>query len=170
ADWRVMAVLARIVPAHAVVGKGTAFDANSERELVRGYWMAGRHPNLTAWMHGRQRLNRHVHDAGNFCRAAFSRDGVFDRHFLHAEMIADERREGRHGATLGTAKDGAERRSLLLIGALIDIGRQRPVAPSHDARRMADYGNVEPVQRYFAITALVDVEDERDVAHPLTRP
>src|SRR5713226_3215473 len=84
-------------------------------------------------------------------------------------MIADQRREGRHGATLGTAEDGAERRGLLFIGALIDIGCKRPVALSHGARRMTNHGNVEPVQRYLAVAALVDVEDERNVAYALAR-
>ena len=111
-----------------------------------------------------------MHDAGDFRRAAFARDGVFDRHFLHAEMIADQRREGRHGATLGTAENGAERCRLLFIGALVDIGRKRPVALPHGARRMADHGNVEPVQRDLVVAALVDVEDERNVAYALARP
>src|SRR6266568_9586494 len=71
-----------------------------------------------------------MHDAGDFGRAAFARDGVFDPHFLHTEMIANQRRERRHGAALG---------------------------------------NVEPVQRYLAVAALVDVEDERNVAYALAR-
>src|SRR5215207_6003602 len=83
-----MAVLAGIVPAHAVVGEGAALGADSERELVRRDRMARRRPNLAAAMHRRQGLDRHLHDAGDFRRAAFTRDGVFDRHFLHAEMIA----------------------------------------------------------------------------------
>ena len=40
ADRRVMAVLAGIVPAHAVVGEGAALGAHSERELVRRDRMA----------------------------------------------------------------------------------------------------------------------------------
>src|SRR5258708_10838830 len=84
-------------------------------------------------------------------------------------MLADQRREGRHGATLGTAEDGAERRGLLFVSALIDIGCKRPVALSHGARRMTNHGNVEPIQRYLAVAALVDVEDERNVAYALAR-
>src|SRR6266853_5592882 len=83
-------------------------------------------------------------------------------------MLADQRREGRHGATLGTAEDGAERRGLLFVSALIDIGCKRPVALSHGARRMANHGNVEPIQRYLVVNALVDVEDKRSIAHALT--
>ncbi len=121
-------------------------------------------------MHGRQRLNRHVHDAGDFRRAALAGDGVFDRRFLHAEMLADQRRKGRHGAALSTAEDSAERCGLFVVGALIDIGRKRPVAVSHGARRMANHGDIEPVQRYLSVHALVDVEDERNVADALARP
>ena len=132
--------------------------------------MANRRPNLAAAMHGRQGLHRHMHDAGNFRRAALARDGVFDRHFLHAEMFADQRRKGRHRTTLGTAEDRAERCGLLFIGALIDIGCKRPVAVSHGARRMANDCNIEPVQRYFAVVALVDVEDERNITYALARP
>ena len=68
------------------------------------------------------------------------------------------------------AEDGAERRGLLVVGALVDVGSQRPVALSHEARRVADHGNVEPVQRHVAVAALIDVEDERNVAHALARP
>ena len=85
-------------------------------------------------------------------------------------MFADQRGEGRHGATLGTAENRAERCGLLFIGALIDIGCKRPVALSHGARRMANDCNVEPVQRYLVVAALVDVEDERNVAYALARP
>ena len=165
-----MAVLAGIVPAHAVVGKGAALAAHSKRELVRRDRMANRRPNLAAAMHGRQGLYGHMHDAGNFRRAALAADGVFDRHFLHAEMFADQRRKGRHGTTLGAAEDRAERCGLLFIGALIDIGCKRPVAVSHGARRMANDCNVEPIQRYLAVVALVDVEDERNVTYALARP
>src|SRR5713226_8671256 len=63
----------------------------------------------------------------------------------------------------------AERRGLLFIGALIDIGGKRPVALSHGARRMTNHSNVEPIQRYRAVAALVDVEDERNVAYALAR-
>src|SRR5476651_2050181 len=73
---RVMAVLARIVPAHAVVGKGAALDAHSKCELIRDR-MTNRRPDLAAAMHGRQRLHRHMHDAGDFRRAALASDGVF---------------------------------------------------------------------------------------------
>ena len=163
-----MAVLAGIVPAHAVVGKGATLDAHTKRELIRDR-MTNRRPNLAAAMHGRQRLHRHMHDAGDFRRAALASDGVFDRRFLHAKMLADQRRKGRDRTALGTAEDSAERRGLLFIGALIDVGCKRPVAFSHSARRIANHGDVESIQRYLAVHALVDVEDERDIAYALAR-
>src|ERR1019366_4988804 len=101
--------------------------------------------------------------------AALAGDGVFDSRFLHAEMLANQRRKGRDRTAFGTAEDSAERRGLLFIGALIDIGCKCPVAFSHGARRMANHGDVETVQRYLAVHALVDVEDERDITYALAR-
>ena len=71
-------------------------------------------------------LHRHMHDAGDFRRAALAGDGIFNRRFLHAEMLADQRRKGRDRTALGTAEDSAERRGLLFIGALIDVGCVTP--------------------------------------------
>ena len=85
-------------------------------------------------------------------------------------MLADQRGEGRHGATLGTAENGAERRGLLVVRPLVDIGGNRPVAVPHGARRMADHGNIKPVERNLAVAALVDVEDQSHVAYALARP
>src|SRR3954452_5776316 len=111
-----------------------------------------------------------MHDARDFRRAALAGDGIFNFCFLYAEMLTDQRCEGRHGTSLRAAENGAERRGLLFIGTLIDIGCKRPVTLSHDARRMANHGNVQPVERYLAVAALVDMEDERNVAYALARP
>ena len=85
-------------------------------------------------------------------------------------MRADQRREGRHGPALGTAEDGAERRGLPVVRALVDIGGERPIAVRHGARRMRGHGDVEAVQRHLAVAALIDVEDQRHVAGALARP
>jgi hypothetical protein len=118
-------------------------------------------------MHGRQRLYRQMHDPGDLGRAVLAVDGVFDRHLLRSEILADQRSECRHGAARRPTEDGAQRRHLLVIGLLVDIGRQRPVALTHGARRMGDDGDVEAVQRYVLVLALVDVEDQGNVANPL---
>src|SRR3954452_10604748 len=100
-----------------------------------------------------------MHDARDFRRAALGGDGVFNFRFLYAEMLIDQRCKGRHGTSLRTAENGAERRGLLFIGTLIDIARNPPVTLSHDARRIANQVNVQPVERYLAVAALVDMED-----------
>src|SRR5258708_30771236 len=66
ADWRVMAVPAGIVPAHPVVGNRAAAAAHRQRDPVRCDGVAERRPDLAARMHGRNRLDGHLHDAGYF--------------------------------------------------------------------------------------------------------
>ena len=87
-----------------------------------------------------------------------------------AEIVAPQGCEGRHGAALGAAEDRAQRRRLQVVGALVDVGGEGPVAVSHRARRENDHGNVEPVESHVVVAALIDVEDKRHVARALARP
>src|ERR1700674_5723711 len=85
ADRRVVAVLAGIVPAHAVVGKSVALGAHGEHQFVGRNGMTGRTPSLAAGMRARQRLDRQMHDAGNLHPPRFAVDAVSDRDLLQAE-------------------------------------------------------------------------------------
>ena len=85
-------------------------------------------------------------------------------------MLPDQRREGCHGTALGAAEDRSERCGLCVVRALVNISSKRPVAVSHGARRMADHGDVKPVERNLAVAALINVEDQRHVAHALAWP
>ena len=85
-------------------------------------------------------------------------------------MLADQRREGGHGAALGAAEDGLERRGLQVVGALVDVSRQGPVAVRHGPRRMADHDDVEAVEWHPVVAAAIDVKGKRHVAHALARP
>src|SRR5215467_3849675 len=153
-----------------MIGKRAALAAHSKRKLVGRNGMANRRPNFAATMHGWQGIHRHLHNAGDFRPAAFAFDGVFDRHLLHTKVFANQWGEGSHGTAFSTAEDSAECRGLLIIGALINVGCERPITLSHGTRSMADYGNVKSVERYRVVFAFVDVEDERNIAHALAGP
>src|SRR5258707_5453415 len=126
-----MAVLARIVPAHAVVVEGATAATYCKRHLVRRDRMADCRPRLATRVHCRQRLHRHLQDAGDLRRADLAADRVVDRYLLRAEMRSDQGCEGCHRAALGSAEDRAKRRSLLIVGTLVDVGSKRPVALAH---------------------------------------
>src|SRR5262245_4298237 len=95
-NWRVVAVLAGIVPAHAVVVECTALGPYGKRELVRIDRMADRGPYLTALVHARKRLYRHFQDIRNLRRALLTIYLIFDRRLLRTEIIADQWHECRH--------------------------------------------------------------------------
>src|SRR4051812_27237530 len=82
-------------------------------------------------------------------------------------MCADERCEGRHGATLGATEDRTDRRSLLIDRTLVDVGGKGPVAVTHRAWGMGDYDDIKPVERHLTITTLIDVERQSHVASAL---
>ena len=98
--------------------------------------MTGRSPSFTTGVRTGERLDRQMHNVGNFDRSGLAIDAIFDRDLLHAEMLSDHWREGCHRAALTAAKDGSERSGLLLVSALIDISGKRPVAVGHWARRV----------------------------------
>src|ERR1700756_4236127 len=85
-------------------------------------------------------------------------------------MLAGQGREGGHGPALVAAQDRLERRGLPVVGALVDVSREGPVAVRHGPRRVADHGDVEAVERHPVVAAPVDVEGKRYVAHALARP
>src|SRR5690349_16646490 len=107
ADRSVMSVLARIVPAHAVIAERVPVRSNSERQFVGADRMTKIRPNLSARMGGRQRIHRHVQDVRNFCRSLLAVDPIRDRHLLHAEVLGYQRRESRHRPAGGAGEDRA---------------------------------------------------------------
>src|SRR3984885_14253522 len=141
-DRCVVAVLARIVPAHAVIGKPIALAAQAECELVGRNRMTSRSPSLTTGVRTGERLDRQMHNVGNFDQSGLAIDAIFDWHLLHAEMFSDHWRKGGHRAPLAAAKDRCERGSLLLVGALVEIRGKCPVAIGHWPRRVGYDGDV----------------------------
>src|ERR1700730_1079132 len=123
-----MAVLAGIVPTHAVIAERIHGRAYGERQLVGAHRMAGVCPYLAARMRRRQWINRQVQNTRDFRRTLLAVDAISDRDLLHSEVLADQRRERRHGPAGSAGKDRAQRLGLLVVGALIDIGGHRPVS------------------------------------------
>src|SRR5262245_48772243 len=70
-DRRVVAILAGVVPTHAVVGEGAALAAYSKRQFVRRYWMAGCPPDLAGWVQASQWLHGHLHNPRYLYRVVF---------------------------------------------------------------------------------------------------
>src|ERR1700730_9514081 len=132
-----MAVLAGIVPTHAVIAERIPGRAYGERQLVGAHRMAGVCPYLAARMRRRQWINRQVQNARDFRRTLLAVDAISDRDLLHSEVLADQRRERRHGPAGSAGKDRAQRLGLLVVGALIDIGAPRPVPVCHGPGLMA---------------------------------
>jgi len=111
-----------------------------------------------------------MHNVGDFDRSDFAVNAILDRDLFHAEMLSDQWREGRHRTALTAAKDGCERGGLLLIRALVDVCRKRPVAVGHWARRVGDDCGVQAVERDAVVIALIDMEDQWHIAFALGRP
>jgi hypothetical protein len=169
-DWRVVAVLARIIPAHAVVGEGAALAAYRKRQSIRRYWMADCTPNLAGWMKASQRFHRHLHNPGNLYRVVFSIHGVLNRYLLGAEILGDQGREYCHWAACRTAENGAQSLGLLVVGAFVDVRSKCPIALAHGSWRMDSYHNIEVVQGRLSVPALVDMKDKSNIANAFGRP
>src|SRR5262249_34268359 len=131
ADWRVVAVLAGIVPTHPVIAERVAGRTHAERQLFWADWMAGVCPHLSAWMRSRQRIYGHVQDVRDFRRTLLAVDPVGDRDLAHPEILANQRRQRCHRAAHSAGEDRAQRFGLLVVSALIDIGGYRPVSVRH---------------------------------------
>src|SRR5262249_54583916 len=69
----------------------------------------------------------------------------------------------------GAGEDRTQRFGLLVVGALIDVGGDRPVSVGHSPGRMDCEHHVQTVERGVAIPASVDVDDQRHVAYALGR-
>src|SRR5262249_60353934 len=71
---------------------------------------------------------------------------------------------------LPICEDGAERGSLGVIGALVDIGGDAPVAVRHRPRRVRRQRDVEAVERDLVVVPLLYMEEQGHVAGALARP
>src|SRR5262245_38988201 len=129
--------------------------------------MADRGPYLSALVHGRQRLYRHFQDIGNFRRALLTVDLIFDRRLLRSEIVADQWRERRHRAAGGAGKDRAQRFSLLVVRALVDIGSRCPVTVGHRPRSVGDHRDVQAVQLNAAVITLIYMKNQGYVTSTL---
>src|SRR5438309_847531 len=91
---------------------------------------------------------------------------VLDRRRLHAELLADQRREVRHRAALLPGEHRAQGLSLLLRGVRVHEDAHAPVALDHHPGRVGEEREAEPADVDPVDLAVVDVEDEYD-ATPL---
>ena len=122
--------------------------------------MARIRPHFPARMSGRQRIDRHVQDARDFCRTFLAFDSVCDRNLFYPEIFANQRRECRHGAAGSTGEDRPKGLGLLVVSALINIGSHGPVSFCHRSRRMDCERYVKAIERDAAIPATFDVKDQ----------
>src|SRR5262245_39269459 len=105
----------------------------------------------------------------NFCRPFLTVNPIRDRHLAHSKGLADKWCEMRHRAPGCSGKNCAQRFGLLVVGALIDVGGDRPVSLRHGAGRMNGEDYIQSVKRRGVITPAVDVEYQNHVAFALGR-
>src|SRR6516162_363635 len=167
ADLSIVAVLAGIIPTHAVIAKRIPVRSHGEGQFFRVDRMASVRPHLPTGMHGRQWINGQVQDARNFRRSflAFNPEG--DGYLFHPEVLADQGRERRHWPARGTGEDRPQGFSLLVVSALVDIGSNRPVSFCHRSRRLDCERHVKAIERDAVVPAAFNVEDKRHVADTL---
>src|SRR6185437_10331608 len=96
-------------------------------------------------------------------------DAESDGDLAYPQVLADQRRERGHGTTDGATEDRSQGLGLLVVGALIDVGGQRPISVCHDPRCVEDDQGIESIERYVAIATALDVENERHVTKALGR-
>ena len=109
--------------------------------------MARISPHFPARMSGRQRIDRHVQDARDFCRTFLAFDSVCDRNLFHPEIFANQRRECRHRGAGSTGEDRPKGLGLLVVSALINIGGHGPVSFCHRSRRMDGERHGKAIER-----------------------
>src|SRR5262249_27959106 len=90
-DCCVMAVLAGVVPTHAVVRPSAVLIAKRHRHPGAGKGMSVERPDLVVGIRARKGIHSHVHDVGNLDRAAFARYVKCGRDGFHTQHGGDER-------------------------------------------------------------------------------
>src|ERR1051325_6686362 len=129
--------------------------------------MAGVRPHFSARMRGRQRIDRHVQDFWYFRRAPLAFDAITDGYLFRPQVFADERGQLRNRPSRCSGKDRTECLSLVVVGALIDIGGHRPISFGHRSWRVDCERHVEAIERHVVIAPYLDMNDEGYVANTL---
>src|SRR6266568_5424673 len=105
ADRRIEAVLAGIIPAHAMIAERIAGGADCQRHLVGANRMADARPHFPARMHGRQWIDGHVQNTRDFRGPRLAVDPECNWGLAHPQILADQRCERGHRTTGGAAED-----------------------------------------------------------------
>jgi len=108
-----------------------------------------------------------VQDVWYFRRTPLAVDSISDGHLPHPKIFADERCQLRDRSAGCAGKDRAKCIGLLIVRALIDIRAQLPIAFPHWARRVDYERHVEAIEHHVVIRPILDVENQRYVAHAL---
>src|SRR6266516_475481 len=124
-DWRVVTILARIIPAHAVVRLRAFFVTNCHSD-AGGKGMRIFRPDFFVRIHAWNSVDRHLHEAGNLNRAMLALFVEGDRYGFHTEYRGDERCKSSYRATNRPREDGLKGLTLLLICSLIEVEGHRP--------------------------------------------
>src|SRR5713226_4731371 len=161
-DWCVVSILASIIPAHAVVHPCALFVTNCHGD-AGGKGMRIFRPNLFVRIHAWNRVDRHLHEAGNLDRTVLALFVKSDRYGFHPEYRGDQRCKSSYRATNRPGEDGLKGLTLLLICSLIEVQGYRPVALSHRSRCARDQSNVQAIKGYAAIVPSINVETKGDL-------
>src|SRR5260370_22392557 len=89
-DRRVVTILASIIPAHAVVRPGALFVTNCHGD-AGGKGMCIFRPDLFVRLHAWNRVDRHLHEAGNLDRTVLALFVKSDRYGFHPAYRGDKR-------------------------------------------------------------------------------
>src|SRR5216683_1984772 len=119
-DRCVVSILASIIPAHTVVRPGALFVTNRHGD-AGGKGMRIFRPDLFVRIHAWNRVDRHLHEAGNLNRAMLALFVKSDRYGFHTEHCGDERCKSSYRATNRPREDGLKGLTLLLICSLIEV-------------------------------------------------
>src|SRR5579859_4408104 len=103
-DRRVMAVLARVIPAHTVVGPGAVGVADCHCH-AGGKGMGVHRPQLVFRIKAGEGIDGQVHHAGNLDGTMLALFLKGDRRWLHAQHGGNQGREGRHWTTSRAGED-----------------------------------------------------------------
>src|SRR5450755_296346 len=97
-DRRVVSILTRVIPAHAVVLPSALFVTNCQSD-AGGKGMCIFRPDLFVRIHAWNSMNRHLHEAGNLDRTVLALFMEGDRHRFHPKYRGDERCKSSYRTT-----------------------------------------------------------------------
>src|SRR5215831_13409062 len=120
--------------------------------------MGVQRPDLVVGVPAWERMDRRMQDALNLDGAAFALDAIGDRDGFRIENGRDEWCKKSHWAANRTTEDGLKGLTLLLVGLLIEVQRDRPVSFAHDAWCTSKLGHIQAIKRDITVAATRDVE------------